>query len=222
MCISQSLVLMKPPQKPHPRNVYLRRAVVLTGCLVAIALVITTAYWASKLQLPDPATADREGLVRWLVLRDLQQESPEVRATLLRRLEEEARRDLDPASFRLKLDRRYQEQLWANTLTLIEIWYSNRVDAYQAASATDRSKFLDETIIEIMQWKSLAALQPEQNADPSAVPSDEIALLKIFAEQVAIWKERASPQRRKEITEFDAALRGRWMLHTFGLAGITP
>lgn len=222
MCLSQSLVLMKPPQRSHPRNVYLRRAVVLTGCLVAIALVITTAYWASKLQLPDPATADREGLVRWLVLRDLQHESPEVRATLLRRLEEEARRDLDPASFRLKLDRKYQEQLWANTLILIEIWYSNRVDAYQAASATDRSKFLDETIIEIMQWKSLAALQPEQNADPSAVPSDEIALLKIFAEQVAIWKERASPQRRKEITEFDAALRGRWMLRTFGLAWIRP
>ncbi len=211
---------MKPQQKSHPRSVYIRRAAVLTGCLVTIALLITAAYWASKLQLPDPATADREGLVRWLVLRDLRQESPEVRATLLRRFQEEARRDLDPASIRLQLDPRYQEQLWANILTLIETWYANRVDAYQVASAADRSKFLDETIAEVMQWKSLAALQPEQNADPSH--SEEIVLLRIFAEQVAIWKERASPQRRKEITEFDAALRGRWMLHTLGLAWNQP
>ncbi len=205
---------MTPELRYHARPFSLRRAAILTVCLGAIALV-ASGYWAWKLRLPDPETADREGLVRWLVLRDLRGESPHLRATLLRRFQEETPEDVDPASIRSRLNGSRQERLWGNILVLAETWYSGRLDAYLAASPQDRPGCLDETIAEVTRWKMLASLQPDEGTDQTP---PELRLLKMFAQQVAIWKEKASPQRRKQMTEFDAALRGRWMLHTLGLA----
>ena len=205
---------MNQEQKTHSRSVSVRHAAVLTACLVSIAL-IATAYWLAAVHLPDPATADREGLIRWLVLRDLRHEPAEIRSTLLRRLQEEATGDLDPAAVGEQLDERYRDRLWMNVLVLIETWYSNQVDTYQAAPASGRVACLDQTIREVQQWKDLAALQPGNVPDSA---SSEAAMLELFGRQVRLWKERSTPERRQEITEFDAALRGRWFLHALGLA----
>ncbi len=207
---------MKQEQRAHARSVYIRNAAVLTACLGAI-VVLATAYWASEFRLPDPATANREGLIRWLVQRDLGNEAEEIRSTLLKRLQEEVEADLDPAALRTQLDARYHHRVWANVLVLIETWYSAKIDSYLATPASEQPACLDQAIAEVQQWKGLAALRPDQELTGSAVPS-EVALLEVFAQRVTVWKEKASPQRRQEITEFDAALRRQWVLHALGLA----
>jgi hypothetical protein len=207
---------MKQKPRTRPRSVYIRSAAVLTACLGAIAL-LATAYWASEFRLSDPATADRAELLRWLVVRDLGTETPEIRSTLLRRLQEEAEGDLDPAALRTQLDASQHHRVWANILVLIETWYADKVDRYLVTPAAERPTCLDQTIAEVQAWKNLTSLQPAQDSTQEDTPS-EVALLELFAKQVTIWKERASPQRRREIAEFDVALRGRWVLHALGLA----
>jgi hypothetical protein len=174
-------------------------------------------YWVSELRLPNPATADREGLVRWLVMRDLRNEPAEIRSTLLGRLQEEVKEGFAPAAIRSQLDARYHDRIWSNTLVLIETWYSDKVDRYISTPVAQRPASLDQTIAEIQQWKDLVALQPGKDCSQTS-PSSEMALLEIFAQQITVWKETASCERRREITEFDVALRGRWLLHALGLA----
>ena len=205
---------MKPEQKTHTRTVSARHAAVFTACLGSIVL-LATAYWLAAIRLPSPATADREGLIRWLVLRDLRSEPLETRTILVSRLQEETRLNLDPAALTKQLDPRYRDRLWTNVLALIETWYSNKIDAYLATPASERPAYLDRTIAEVQEWKDLAALQPQQATN---APSSETAMLKLFAQQVEVWKERASPGRLHEIREFDTALRSRWLLHALGLA----
>jgi hypothetical protein len=200
-------------QRTHTRSVSVRHAAVLTACLGSIAL-LATVYWLAAVRVPDPATADREGLMRWLVLRDLRSEPPEIRITLLQRLQEEAGGDLDPAVIGEQLDERYHDRLWTNVLVLIETWYLNRVDIYHATPTSDRAACLDQTIAEVQHWEDLASLQPREAQDAS---SSEAAMLELVGNQVAIWKERASPERQREIAEFDVALRGRWFLRALGL-----
>lgn len=201
-------------QRTHTRSVSVRHAAVLTACLGTIAL-LASVYWLAAVRVPNPATADREGLIRWLVLRDLGSEPAEIRSTLLRRLQDEAKGDLDPAELGEQLDERYCDRLWTNVLVLIETWYLNQVDTYQATPASGRVACLDRAITEVQQWKDLAALQPGIDTDTR---SSGVAMLELVGKQVAIWKEQASPERQKEIAEFDVAFRGRWFLHALGLA----
>lgn len=199
--------------RTYPRSIYLRRAAVLTACLAVVAL-LAAAYWASSLRLPDPDAADRDGLLRWLALRDLRTETPAIRLTLLHRLQEEFQGQFDPVAVRTQLDAKYGRRVWDNALVLVETWYAKKLDDYRSAPISQRTVFLDETIAEFQQWKDLAALEPGRDSAP---PSDS-ALLELFTRQIAGWKDNAMPERRREITEFDTALRTRWILHTLGLA----
>ncbi|MHB8903376.1 MAG: hypothetical protein ACYC6Y_31825 [Thermoguttaceae bacterium] len=99
----------------------------------------------------------------------------------------------------------------------VVLWYSKRVDVYVAAAEADRPQCLDQTIAEVEQWRALAALLPTQDPGQDSGRS-ETRLLQIFRQQVEAWKQGASPQRRKEITQFDAALRARWVLHVLASA----
>jgi len=186
---------------------------VLTACLAVVAL-LAAAYWASSLRLPDPAAADRDGLLRWLALRDLRTETPAIRLTLLQRLQEEFRGQFDPVAVRTQLDAKYGRRVWDNALVLVETWYAKKLDDYLSAPISQRTVLLDETIAEFQQWRDLAALEPGRDSAP---PGDS-ALLELFTRQIAGWKDNATPERRREITEFDTALRTRWILHTLGLA----
>lgn len=207
---------MERANRGRPRSIYVRSAASLTACLGAIAL-IATAYWLSEIRLPHPAVADREELMRWLVLRDLQKEPPEIRFTLVSRLQEEVQRNFEPASLQSRLDPSYRDRVWANVLVLIETWYSANVDRYFESSPDQRPACLDRAIEEVTQWKGLAALRPGSPSADSETGSDA-AVIELFAEQVNRWKEQASPQRRRQITQFDTALRARWLLHALGLA----
>ncbi len=207
-------------QSSPPKFQAARKAVLWTGCL-AVVLLLLGAYWATSIRLPDPATANRDGLLRWLILRDLRDEPLKTRNILIARFQEELRDDLDMVSLRQELEPRYEDRLWTNILTLIETWYAERVDAYSTMSNSDRLSYLDETISEVSKWKNLAALQPGTGEEKEDL-SSEVVLLEILTQQIAVWKEQASPERRKEITEFDAALRTRWVLHTLGLTPAAP
>lgn len=203
---------MNQEQSP-PRTMSVRHAAAVTACLVSIALV-ASFYWMSVIRLPCPEKADREDVVRWLVLRDLRHETIETRTALLRRVEEEFGADFDPAEVGQQLDARYRDRLWTNILTLLETWYSNRVDGYLLTAPSERTAFLDETIAQIEAWKDLAALRPTVDTDCS---TGEAGMLALFGQEIGLWKEKASLQRRREMTEFDTSLRARWLVHALGL-----
>lgn len=188
---------------------------------LAVIVVLLGAYWASRAHLPDPATADRDGLLRWLILRDLRNEPLKTRNILISRFQKELRSGLDMVSLRQEMEPRYEDRLWANILTLIETWFNQRVNVYSTMSDSERPRYLDKTISEVRKWKNLAALQPGWQKGKEDL-SSEVVLLEILTQQIAVWKKQASPRRRKEITEFDAALRRRWVLQTLGLTSAAP
>ena len=199
------------------RPVDARRAAVVTVCLAAIA-ILAGSYWWYATRLPDPATADREGLVRWLVLRDLDREPAEIRQVLATRFESELAQEFDVSNVRNKLSPQQRERLWANVLVLVEQWYMDHVEGYFACDSAASGAYLDGIIDVIERWKPLASLAPPGEAEPTESGGEEQKFLELLDAQLAQWKEAAPPSQREKIEQFDAALRTRWMLRTLGLA----
>lgn len=207
---------MKQTREARQQNLYFRSAAALTACLGAVA-VLGAGYLLSEMHLPDPAVADRQDLLKWLVLRDLRTETPEIRRSLVERLQKEMKGDLELSARSGGLDAGRKDRVWSNILVLAETWYSRTVDCYSGAPPSERTACLDRAIDEILQWKDITSIQP---GEPSAQdPTDRGAsALKLFTQRVNIWKENASPQRRREIEDFDTALRARWLLRILGIA----
>jgi len=206
---------MNQEQRAPSRSAFVRHAAVLTACLGVIAL-LTTVYWVAALRLPDPAVADRGGLIRWLVLRDLNAEPSEIRVALLERLEEEALAgNIDTAAFESEVAGQYRDRLWGNIQVLFDTWFSKKLESYLAIPTNERAVYLDATISEMERWKGVEKLRPHEGTDTT--PSTA-AMLKLLGEQVTRQKEKASPERRQQIEEFDTALRWRLFLHGIGLA----
>ena len=204
---------MNQEQRTPPRNVSVRHAAVVTACLGVIALLLTL-YWLAAIRLPDPASADRNGLIRWMVLSDLDTQPEKIRSALLTRLQDEIAGNLDPSVLESQLDDRFRTRLWKNIQVLIETWLSTQLDKYLATPSDNRPEFLDQTIAEAEKWQDLIKLRAMEASDSSAPGT---AMLILFGEVVNRWKGRVSPKRQEEIEEFDTALRWRWFLRALGL-----
>src|SRR2546423_12898775 len=72
-------------------------------------------------RLPDPETADRRGLFRWLVQCDLREEPSDVQRVIMRRVEEELLAGIDFREVASMIDDSQREQLLANADLLAQI-----------------------------------------------------------------------------------------------------
>ncbi len=184
--------------------------VTAAALLGAALLAVAALLWP---RLPDPAVADRQGLLRWLVTRDLNAESAETRRTLARRLEEEFHKgfDVDTAE---GLEPAQRKQLWDNIVLLLEPWFMDKTDRYFQLETAQRNAYLDELIDMMTAWRDVDALRPQEAAAADS-PAEAGALLSALFDQVTKWQERAEPQRREQIQQFLLAVQMRWLIRGF-------
>ena len=165
------------------------RRLIVTG-VIAVALagggIAIYAVQATWFSLPDPRTADREGLFRWLVLRDLEQEPLETQHLLVDRLQEELLRGIDGGEDAGQLSEGYREQLVRNVEHLKRVWFNLRADQYAELPDEKKTPFLERQIEVVACWSQLdLGGAGESNAAATG-----------FFDQLEIWIIEADGERK--------------------------
>lgn len=191
--------------------------------LVSAAMIVAGAVAVATLYrpLPLPEQANRDQLLRWLVLRDLSRESEETRAVLVRRLDQEfATGEIDFAATGEKLSLEHRQRLWRNVELLMEPWFFDKLEGYLATENEQRVAYLDHLIDTIDHWRKIEILRP--GATPGA---DDESLASVgatkgfvptFFAQVHKWQQQTTPARRQQAAEFLMALQVRWFMRSLG------
>jgi hypothetical protein len=200
-----------------------RFVMLLVSGVVAAGLtaVVVGFCWP---QLPDPATADRDGLLRWLVTQDLGQQPAETLLVLARRLEQEFGGKIDWADVGRSLDGRQKDRLWDNVVLLLEPWFADKVDGYFRLLEPQRPAYIDRTLQLIENWKGATVLSAgsrkagsasrragSAGRQESAGTPGPTGLIETLIERIGQWTESATPLRRQQIHEFLLAIQSRWL-----------
>lgn len=180
----------------------------VAAALLAAGVVAGVVLLSGR--LPDPATADRDGLFRWLVTRDLSQEPLETQRTLARRLEEEFQGGLNCKSAAESLTEDQRIRLWNNVLVLLEPWFLDKVEQYSTLSASERPAYVEKFIESVAAWKDVEVFCPPQE-QASAAPGKSGSLIGILLERVKQWEAAAAPPQNAQISEFLAAVKSRYL-----------
>ena len=184
------------------------------GEQIAQFLAAVQDRWVG-MALPDPADADRDQLLQWLVAGDLSRESRETRKTLACRLEVEFAQGIDFGDSGAELDEARKERLWNNVVLLLGPWFVAKVDGYFQLDPPERPDYVDRLLDTIDVWRGVDAMRPETADGPGpdgADPSGD--LMSVLLGQVEQWKETAEPEDRQRTDEFLAALKARWLTRT--------
>jgi hypothetical protein len=181
----------------------------LLGALVLSMCAGGAFLYATR--MPDPATADLRGLLRWLVTRDLSQEATEIQEQILARLEVELRQGFDVSKARDQLTDNQRVQLLKNADHLGRLWFLKQVDRYFAQIDAERLRFLDQLLDEVQQSgvaKTLSALMAKDNDSASD------SMWTSLRERIQTWTTRLDPQRKAQAEQFVAAVQGSLLLRT--------
>ncbi len=189
--------------------------------LLAVALLttgITIAVFAFLPRLPDPAVADRDGLLQWLVARDLGGESPATREVLVCRLDEEFRSGIDWEATGKRLDGDQRKRVCENVLLLMGPWLKQKTDRYFALPETERTAFLDETVDSIAMWRGVESFRPDPSANNANRESNTRVggLPATLLNRADEYDGRANPARRQQIDRFVQAVQARWLMRSLG------
>jgi len=182
-----------------------RRGVFLLVVAVVFAGVSTAAFLPAYLtRLPDPATADRDGLFRWLVMRDLAKQPLEVRHQLIMRLEQELDEGIEFSTVDEKLDGKQNRRLWKNIELLVEDWFRIKARQYAATSPERQQGLIESEMNRIERWGLADRLVAGGSAASASRPSYERhgRLL----EMMRTWVERTDPQKRPAVNQFANAI----------------
>jgi hypothetical protein len=174
--------------------------------LLAAGIGAAVPFLASS-GLPDPAVANREELLRWLITRDLAKESAKTRLALVQRLEEEFRRGVDWEALRGKTTEAQRKQLWHNIPLLLGPWLCEKASIFSRLPAAKRMPFLDESIDAILAWQGVDRLRQDSDAPAGKSPG----LLSVLLDQVEKCKRDVEPQQRDRISQFLTALQVRML-----------
>jgi hypothetical protein len=125
---------------------------ILMAVLAILALALSGAsVFVYATRMPDPTTTDTRGLFRWLVTRDLSQESPTLQDSILSRLELELHKGLDVGDVGKQLTPPQRAQLVHNADYLGRLWFLRQVDRYFSQLDSKRLVFLSQQIDEIQR-----------------------------------------------------------------------
>jgi hypothetical protein len=177
------------------------------------ALVVTTCAGAAFLyatRMPDPATADLRGLLRWLVTRDLSTEDVAVQEQLLARLEAELRKGIALGDARDQLTDEQRAALVANADVLGRRWFLKQVDRYFAHADGERARFLSVQIDDIEQSGIAAALSALLAEDSGPSKSMWASL----SQRVQRWSARLAPEQKAQVHQYVAAVQGNLLWRT--------
>lgn len=193
---------------------HLRWIILLLTVIAICAISSGLAFWST----PDPQTASRDSLLRWLATSDISRESAETRAALIDRLEKEMR-DGQLVVTQGQIGRRTAAKLAANVATLKRQWFVRRVNQYHRLVSEERRDFLNARIQTVRAWSKIDA-SLERAADGEDAPSAGDAAA--FFDDIAQWigQEQDPKQRqRMEQAVFDGLM--QW-LATDNLADQSP
>ena len=191
-----------------PKN---RRGVLwllLLAALLAAGIGAVVPFLTSG--LPDPAVANRDELLRWLVTRDLAKEPPETRLVLVQRLDEEFRSGVDWDALNRQTTEAQRKQLWSNIPLLLGPWLSEKASVYWQLPDKQRLQFIDGVIDSLLAWRGADRLQVGHG--DGAPQSESRGLVSVFLDQVEECKRNAEPQQRDRILQFLGALQVRFLM----------
>jgi hypothetical protein len=195
-----------------------RYGLIVVGILVAMLSVAAGAgYFMVFVPLPDPAVATRPELVRWLVLRDLSKESPEIREKILGRLDTEFEKIGDLAPSIEKLEESHRQMLWHNVGVLLPPWLMGKAEQYSHLASSKKVDYLDRFLDRAEEWNKVATACQKKNTGKAAGGS---SVTRLIQDQMQS-SENVSPQQR-ELSEFLSAVQARWLwrqLPSFNIFG---
>jgi hypothetical protein len=191
-----------------------RYGLVIVGIVVAMLSVAAGAgFYMVFVPLPDPATATRHDLLRWLVLRDLDKESPEIRQKIVSRLDTEFETVGDLGSSIAKLEESRRKMLWHNFTVLLQPWLAGKVEEYSRLPSAQRIGYLDHFLDRADEWNKIATACQSGNSGQAGHSSqkEKSSLTRLVMDQIQQSSEHAEPDQRQKITEFTAAVQARWL-----------
>lgn len=197
----------------------------LMSILALGAVTIALAACMPWYRLPDPRTADCEGLFRWLVQTDLATEPIETQLVLVDRFAEELRSGMKPPEDRSRLSVLQTERLSANIELLERIWFAARVDRLFEIAPNDRADFLDEQIATVFCWCHLETpreepprLEPARDESPRHEPAadpepaaDHAGNVGAFFTQIERWIDGAVPPAQERMRRAVRLGVARWL-----------
>ncbi|MEK6249123.1 MAG: hypothetical protein N2C12_13145, partial [Planctomycetales bacterium] len=181
-----------------------QRFIAITVALLMIGAVCAGAAWQLS-GLPDPATADRRGLMQWMVTRDLASEPVEIRSVLVKRLEEELRVGVDLDQVDGQVDRQQSEQFWSNVDVLLADWFAREADWYAELKPVDRIGQLKLRIDDVLGWQYVQQLREEYKNGVRS--GGEFGLLKQCEDRTNRWIEQEEPSSGKQMKEFFSSVK---------------
>jgi hypothetical protein len=141
-----------------------RRGILLAICLLALATMsVAATVQLLYFQLPEPEVADGPGLIRWMVSRDLSQETPELRRRVLARIKTVLPDVLAASDTPIdeQFDPKYRPQFWSNVDVLMKEWYYEQAEIYAATPEAERPAMLDQSLAEA---KNLSGFKPAMSS----------------------------------------------------------
>lgn len=184
-----------------------RRGIAVPIVLAALGVLAVAGY--RVVRLPDPATADRSGLIRWIVARDLSQEDPAIRLTLARRFEREFQGEVNLDAAKTRLNPQQQERVWNNVVQLLATWLLDKVDGYGQLPKGEQTAYLDATIDTVRQWKSLGSLRTDAADEPSS--DGKLGLLPQLMQRIDEVQQASGGERQQQVRQFVRSLQMRWL-----------
>jgi hypothetical protein len=185
----------------------------LLALLIFVAAALGGAIPFIYHDLPYPAKANRQELFRWLIAKDLAQESSSTRLALAQRLESEFASGLDWNSVEAKIDDSQRTLLLKNIPCVLRPWILEKAAAYERLSEDRRRGVLDRLLDTLEVWQGVEKLlpRPTSNAPETAKPSSLTAIL--LQEMENLQKEVPVAQR-KQVDRLWVAMQTRWILRS--------
>jgi hypothetical protein len=196
-------------------------------------------------RLPDPETADRRGLFRWLIECDLRDEPRDLQLAILGRVEQELLAGIDFREVAAMLNDSQLKLLLENSDFLARTWFGREADRYLAEPASSRPLVLGRQIEQIEKLGIMDQLSALENwsaggrsevggqksgksatSDGTRSTTASVATMATQIKRVERWLAEANPQDRPRLAKFFTALRDRLLLNSFqelgGLRGWLP
>lgn len=170
-------------------------AVILCLLLVGGAVTAGLAWYLLVVRLPDPRTANRAGLGRWLVLRDLSAEPRDVQLALVDRLQGELMAGF-AGDGGVPLSPAYRRQLAENAEFLQHVWFEHRSQQYAKCGPDEQMPFLERQIDAIASWSALPISTDDDAAGSDAAPGDPAVQ---FFTKLEGWIDEAAGETRTQM-----------------------
>src|SRR5438552_2898791 len=130
-----------------------RRFSIFIGLPMAVIGTASLAFAVAAYiqRLPDPETADRRGLFRWLIERDLREEPRDLQLAIMGRVEKELLAGVDFREVAAMLNDSQRKLLLENADLLARAWFAREADRYHAEPELNRPQLLGRQIEQIQR-----------------------------------------------------------------------